>query len=86
MGRQDEWPEWWRWELELGDHVHDMMQERYFNEAELRAMLADATDLRPGRPGRWVAGTRHEGRRWKVVVEPNFTTRFLVAITAFKVK
>ena len=44
MGTSREWPDWWDWELEFTPHLIKRMIDRQFNEVELRAMLADASD------------------------------------------
>jgi hypothetical protein len=59
------------------------MVDRQFNEVDLRTMLADATDYEPAPNGRFVLQTRHGGRDWEVVVEPDFTDRVLLVITAY---
>jgi hypothetical protein len=37
-------------------------------------------------PGRWVVLSRHGGRRWEVVVEPDVERELLVVITAYPVE
>lgn len=61
------------------------MEDREFSEVELREMLEDATRLeRDHVPGRWLAFTRHRGRPWNVVLEPDFDDISLVVITAYE--
>ncbi len=79
-----EWPEWWQWELELTPHVRKRMDDRQFNDTELRTMLADATGLHPDRrAGRFVIETTHDGLSWHVIVEPDTYDRLLVIVTAY---
>lgn len=88
-GRADEGgrtvlPEWWEWELELTPHVERRMEDRGFTEIDLRDMLEGASHLRPDVVvGRWVAETRHGGRPWEVIVEPDSEEHVLVVITAY---
>lgn len=78
--------EWWSWEIELSAHALKRMIDREFNEADLRAMMDDASACRPDAdPGRWIAETRHDGRAWEVVVEPDERRRLLVVVTAYPV-
>lgn len=35
--------------------------------------------------GRWVARTRHRGRPWHVVIEPDLESRTIVVVTAYTV-
>jgi hypothetical protein len=80
-----DWPDWWSWELDLDNpHLVKRMLDRGFNETELRAMLEVALGFRPDdEPGRWVIETRHGGRPWEVIVEPNQPERRLLVITAY---
>lgn len=41
------WPLWWEWELELTPHLLKRMEDRDFNEIDLRYMLQNATDFEP---------------------------------------
>jgi hypothetical protein len=62
------------------------MEDRNFNEVDLRTMLQRAASYRPDIvEGRWVFETRHERRRWEVIVEPDNDLRLLVVVTAFPV-
>jgi hypothetical protein len=64
------WPEWWDWELELSSHVETRMEDRDFNEVELRLMLEVAEGhSEDWIEGRWVIQTRHGGRAWEVIVD-----------------
>lgn len=63
------------------------MEERGFNEVELRAILNDATSYRESAaPGRFVVATTHAGVRWEVVVEPDKTEKSLIVVTAYAVE
>lgn len=82
-------PPWWDWELELSPHLLKRMADRSFTESDLRAMLnldrvtAVRRDLVPGR---WVVRTRHQRRRWEVIVEPDREAALLLIITAYPVE
>lgn len=79
-----EWPDWWRWELEIAPRMEKRMEDRGFSETDLRAMLQDASAIRPDiAPGRWVVETRFAGSEWEVIVEPDKDERLLVAVTAY---
>lgn len=80
------WPEWWFWELEISSHVLKRMVDRSFNEVDLRRMLEEAMGFRKDFvEGRYVVETRHDGRRWEVVIEPIADERTLLVITAYRV-
>lgn len=56
-------PDWWLWELELTPHLEKRMEDRGFNEVDLRNMLERATGFRPDLvDGRFVIETRFRGR------------------------
>lgn len=82
-----EWPEWWGWELELSAHLLKRMEDRGFNEVDLRRMLEHATrhhgDIVEGR---FVMEARRAGQPWEVIVEPDSTRQLLVVITAYPVE
>jgi len=60
------------------------MEQRGFSEVELRAMVADATEVLPARhPGRWRLSTHLGPARWVVVVEPDPDDQIVYVITAF---
>ncbi len=60
------------------------MEERAFNEVDLRRMLELAAGHRTDiLEGRFVIDTRHAGRFWEVIVEPDETRQLLVVITAY---
>lgn len=35
--------------------------------------------------GRWVIETRHRGKAWEIIVEPDFERQLLVVVTAYPV-
>ncbi len=81
-----EWPDWWDWELELSPHLLKRMTDRRFTEIDLRRMLERASDYREDAvEGRWVIETRHRGRLWEVIVEPDRERQLLVVVTAYPV-
>jgi hypothetical protein len=62
------------------------MGDRDFNELDLRQMLQHARAVRPDVvEGRWVIETRHGGRPWQVIVEPDEIEALLVVITVYPV-
>ena len=80
------WPDWWSWEIRLSDHVLLRMGQRDFSEADLRAMLDDASGVLPDAdPGRWLVLTQFRGVAWNVVLEPDRAEAIIVVITAFEV-
>jgi hypothetical protein len=80
------WPPWWEWELELTPHLEKRMEDRDFNEVDLRAMLAAATGYRDDVvDGRFVIETLHRRADWEVIVEPDEVVHSLVVITAYAV-
>lgn len=81
-----QWPRWWLWEITLSPHVLDRMEDRGFNEVELRGMLERARGYRQDvAEGRWVIRTSHQRTRWEVVVEPDDGQERLVVVTAYTV-
>jgi hypothetical protein len=84
--RRRGWPDWWDWELELSPHLLKRMTDRRFTEIELRRMLERASSYREDVvEGRWVIETRHRGRAWEVIVEPDRERQLLVVVTAYPV-
>ena len=82
-----EWPEWWHWDLEISSHVERRMEDRDFNEVELREMLEKARSLGPDViEGRWLVQTRHRGSPWEIVVEPEIRRKLVVVITAYRLE
>ena len=62
------------------------MENRVFNEVDLRRMLEHATGHSADiLEGRFVIDTRHAGRSWEVIVEPDEIRQLLVVITAYPV-
>jgi len=60
------------------------MGDRDFTETDLRQMLENAIGLSGAAwSGRWLVHTRHAGRPWTVIVEPDDVARLLVVITAY---
>ena len=81
------WPPWWEWELEFSPHLLKRMVDRRFTEVQLRRMLERGTAYRRDIvEGRWVVRTRHAGRAWDVIVEPDSAGSLLVVITAYPVE
>ena len=80
------WPGWWDWELELSPHLLKRMTDRRFTEIDLRRMLERASGYREDVvEGRWIIETRHRGRAWEVIVEPDGERQLLVVVTAYPV-
>ena len=62
------------------------MEDRAFNEVDLRRMLEHADRHRPDiLEGRFVIEARHAGTPWEVIVEPDELRPLLVVITAYPV-
>ena len=62
------------------------MEDRGFNEVDLRAMLERASGYRRDIvEGRWIIETGHERRRWEVIVDPDVAVQLLVVVTAYPV-
>ena len=83
----DSWPPWWEWELEFSPHLLKRMEDRRFNELELRRMLERASGHRRDVvPDRWVIETWHRRWLWEVIVEPLVAEQLLLVITAYPVE
>jgi hypothetical protein len=81
------WPPWWEWEIELSPHLLKRMEDRRFNEVDLRRMLERAGGYRRDVvPDRWVIETRHSRWPWEVIVEPLMTEELLLVVTAYPVE
>jgi hypothetical protein len=78
-----EWPDWWDWELEITAHCLKRMQDRNFNETDLRTMLEDATSLSMQPDGTFVAETTHDDSLWEVIIVPDLSQRRVVVVTAY---
>ena len=60
------------------------MDDRRFNEIDLRRMLGRATGYHGDVvEGRWVIEVRHRRRAWEVIVEPDVDRQLLVVVTAY---
>jgi hypothetical protein len=60
------------------------MEDRGFNEVELRDMLERAHGYRQDVvEGRWVVATSQRQRAWEVIVEPDHEEQRLVVVTAY---
>lgn len=80
------WPEWWMWDLALSAHARKRMEDRGFSEVELREMLEHASGYHPDVvDGRWAIETRHERRRWEIIVEPDERSGRLIVVTAYRI-
>jgi hypothetical protein len=79
-------PFWWNWDLYFTLHMKKRMAERQVTELDLRVMLERANRLEAGETsGRFLVYTRHAGRPWLVVVEPETDNRRLAVVTAFDI-
>ena len=80
------WPEWWIWELEFTPHLDKRMSDRDFTEIDIRIMFDNASGyIQDKVEGRWIIRTRHKGKRWEIIVEPDFKDKLLVIVTAYPV-
>lgn len=62
------------------------MLDRDFNEVDLRTMLRKATGYKPDVvEARYVIQTKHNRRKWEVIVEPDEGEELLVVVTAYPV-
>jgi hypothetical protein len=63
------------------------MEDRGFNEVDLRRMLEHASAHRPDiLEGRFIIEARHGAQPWEVIVEPDELPQLLVVITAYPVE
>jgi hypothetical protein len=63
------------------------MEDREFNEVDLRRMLEHASAHRADIvDDRFVIDARHAAKRWEVIVEPDSERALLVVITAYSVE
>jgi hypothetical protein len=80
------WPEWWDWDIEFTPHLLKRMEDRNFDEVDLREMLNRSKSYKSNIvEGRWVIETQHEHHPWEVIVEPNDLEKLLVVVTAYPV-
>ncbi len=80
------WPEWWDWDLDFTPHLIKRMEDRNFNEIDLRTMLNNARNRKADVvEGRWIIETKHKRHLWHVIVEPDKCEKLLVVITAYPV-
>jgi Domain of unknown function (DUF4258) len=71
----------------LSAHLLKRMEDRGFNEVDLRSMLERASGHRPDIiEGRFILEARHADRLWEVIVEPEEVFQLLVVITAYPVE
>ena len=62
------------------------MEDRAFNEVDLRRMLEHASGHRADIvEGRFVIEARHVANHWEIIVEPDDVRHLLVVITAYPV-
>ena len=63
------------------------MEDRGFNEMDLRLMLEHASGYGPDiMAGRFIIEARHDGQPWAVIVEPDEERQLLVVVTAYPVE
>ena len=80
------WSEWWDWDIEFTPHLLKRMEDRNFDEVDLREMLNRSKSYKSNIvEGRWVIETQHERHPWEVIVEPNDSEKLLVVVTAYPV-
>ena len=62
------------------------MEDRDFNEVDLRRMLEHALGYQPDVvEGRWIIEARHYRQRWEIILEPDDFEQLLVVITAYPI-
>ena len=70
----------------MSAHLLKRMEDRAFNEIDLRRMLEHAGGHRADiLDGRFVIDARQAGTSWEVIVEPDEPRQLLVVITAYPV-
>lgn len=70
----------------MSAHLLKRMEDRQFDEVDLRRMLEHAHGHRADiLEGRFVIEARHAGQPWEVIVEPDEQRQLLVVITAYPV-
>ena len=71
----------------MSAHLLKRMEDRAFNEIDLRRMLEYASGHRADiLEGRFIIDVRHAGQPWDVIVEPDEVRKLLVVITAYPVE
>ncbi|MGF1634279.1 MAG: hypothetical protein ACFCVE_10560 [Phycisphaerae bacterium] len=82
------WAAWWDWELDTSNpHLGKRMRERGFNEVELRIMIIQAERWWFGETTRrYEVQTVHAGKRWHVILEPDFDEEVIIVVTAYPVE
>lgn len=71
----------------MSAHLLKRMEDRAFNEVDLRRMLEHAGGHRADiLEGRFAIEVRHAGQPWEVIVEPDEVRQLLVVITAYPVE
>ena len=72
--------------MEFSPHLLKRMDDRRFTEIDLRRMLERASGyLEDVVDGRWTIQTKHRGKAWEVIVEPDIEHQLLVVVTAYPV-
>ena len=75
------WPDWWKWELEITPHVEKRMELRDFTKIALGEMFDSARGYRKDEyEGRFVVESQYQQKGWEVIVEPD-----LVIVTAYPI-
>ena len=60
------------------------MEDRDFNEADLREMLQRAGAFKKDIvEERWVISTQHKRHAWEIIVEPDDIEKLLIIVTAY---
>lgn len=78
-------PKWWDWELEFTPHLLKRMEDRGFNEVDLRSMLTDASGWRKSAAeGRYIITSRFHREDWEIVLEPEEEAQLLIVVTAYR--
>ena len=71
----------------MSAHLLKCMEDRAFNEVDLRRMLERASGYRADiMEGRYIIEASHAGLPWEVIVEPDGVRDLLVVITAYPVE
>ena len=82
-----QWPEWWKWEIEITPHIEKRMVQRGFNEIDLRTMLHNSLEfIKDREPGRYIILSKMGIMKWEIIVEPDYDQKLLVVVTAYPLK